>query len=873
MNLQISNIKHINKVSKPLSFGGYKDVKKADGRDFIKFYAPPYDKNKYEISLEIAPAKKENSKWIVDSENIIQLSKSIEQFKNDGVYHLSKDYVKQTFLDDFAYRYKLTAKNGESFYIHDAGTKTESGDFNIISTEQGYTGGISGPMYHMFINSFAPSKEAKENMKTRNHFNDAGGNIQGVIDHLKNSDTLDSYSLILSTPIFGADNVSSHGYWSANPYQLSEKAGDLNDYKDLQKALFDKGKAWITDGVFASQGFNSPQMASVLKWGDKSPFNKWFRLEQEKIKFGILPSQMITNGFVTTENPALSHIKYKIVEKEGKDGLTTNFIQFYDDRLASKKQQTDNDFIKKYDNYQTDDIYEIKTNSDSVQPYSFPLINVGRDHMNKLREFEGKSLAEIENWEILEFDNFAVTTKRRAQNANFWDGNIDLVKLNLSNPDFNDASIIGCIQARNYAYNAANYWTKITTNSILEHLVTNFADKGVSATLKDVEKSFNVKLDSVKQNVENGVYENKFLENANPEEFLMQEILNFPLEAVSLPKDITAVLSSPYITARPVVKNDEAKQISELDKDGNYYSQFVDTFIDNDTNKQIHSFNKVHGQMLDFYKNDILVFVTDVLKKIDTANMSDSSFENKNNIFEKDGKTLTEYGIYLSKVIVPEILQYVIGNSVFGELHPVDIKDGKIVTDKNVVDSNSYSSLIGQSVYDPEDEAIVLVNKMKNNFAEIKGETGKLATYFADKFKTTNINDFKLAQAVIDQTGAGLNWRFDAAKDIGDLDAVRIGKAGFEKVWQETIDFWHNFVENIREENPASYIIGEVTDLWSLYNSNIDFGKFQDPDTAERVFLEETGITTDTNYSHTFSSVPALFDKFLKTLQPIYMQI
>ena len=75
-----------------------------------------------------------------------------------------------------------------------------------------------------------------------------------------------------------------------------------------------------------------------------------------------------------------------------------------------------------------------------------------------------------------------------------------------------------------------------------------------------------------------------------------------------------------------------------------------------------------------------------------------------------------------------------------------------------------------------------------------------------------------MARAIVNKTGAGLNWRFDAAKDVSDLDKRRANDphTSFEKCWDDTIDFWGGFIKNIRKHNPAAYTIAEVTNLWEF---------------------------------------------------------
>jgi hypothetical protein len=156
-----------------------------------------------------------------------------------------------------------------------------------------------------------------------------------------------------------------------------------------------------------------------------------------------------------------------------------------------------------------------------------------------------------------------------------------------------------------------------------------------------------------------------------------------------------------------------------------------------------------------------------------------------------------------------------------------------------------------------------------------------------------------------------LNWRFDAAKDVAHLDARRSngqfennklvgwGDATFEKCWDDVIDIWKNFIGNAKAENSSTYTIAEVTDLWGFYHDPAyktvvgydgtpdpernwdpfyypenealykplqqqDFGKYQDPNVAERMLYEITGATTGSSYGQLFNEMPQMVGQNLE---------
>ena len=115
------------------------------------------------------------------------------------------------------------------------------------------------------------------------------------------------------------------------------------------------------------------------------------------------------------------------------------------------------------------------------------------------------------------------------------------------------------------------------------------------------------------------------------------------------------------------------------------------------------------------------------------------------------------------------------------------------------------------------------------------------------RIQGTDTISFRLAEAMVNKAGLGLAWRLDAAKDVMDQDAVRNGDTSFDDTWQNVIDFWKHFVQEVNKENPNSYIVSEITDMEELV-------KFS---TGERVDAYNN-IPGDFN----FKSVPDAMIKF-----------
>ena len=88
-----------------------------------------------------------------------------------------------------------------------------------------------------------------------------------------------------------------------------------------------------------------------------------------------------------------------------------------------------------------------------------------------------------------------------------------------------------------------------------------------------------------------------------------------------------------------------------------------------------------------------------------------------------------------------------------------------------------------------------------------------------EKFDTETVN---AARLVIEKAEAGLDWRIDAAKDVGDWDAVDAGKMSERECYDKTAGFWEKFNSAVRKFNPNTFTIGEL--VLDMEHNNQDFG-------------------------------------------------
>lgn len=1011
-----------NTDNKQVSFTGQKSIKEPSGAQRYSFFVPPYDavknengeEHRYFAMLEIVPVEEEkdakgfNTGHLVTSGKPVLIEDSATPLEYGGFYLDGEDKILPE-TDMVGYRFVLIDedilnqtgdinKARTDKYLLDVGSVAEGneGKFSYFSKRQGFVN-KTGPMLHTFPDAnHVDDKALDDEGFVRNHFNKAGGNIQGMIKEIYKPDgEYAPYEMVISTPLFGADDISSHGYWTMNPFQISTTKGTLTDFKELQNAMFDTGKTYVADGAFTSLSFEAPQLQSFFKWGKESPFYNWVKFDKTdapngNVTLGVLPDSIVSKtkdqnsddykkSQTIKENIGFKVINPKYIEADKKSRLTMSeneledlkksknaevgsytiknpeydpsrptYIQFIDKRLASKEQLEDNqNFTFKYDNHTAENHYDISEHQDSVQPFYFevdPNDNRFKTLGTTIDLLDTAGYVDKKNHNLkrkgydsfFQMDNYSISTKSAVTDASNWDGNVDLFKANLTNPSNDPANIIGNKQVKNYYYNIASYWTKITDDSLVEHIAKNIA-ANKDKTFKNISENYDISvnaLDNIYSRTINGAEFNKNFENKitgkSTEKLLIDAVVNFPLESVEFAPDLTAVLASDFITPRPLDKNDD------------------------ETQTKPELLDKMPLSVQNLYKDAMQGFLISILKQMD------AKMPAGNKIFKNGGVSdLTDYGKVVTDIVAPDIMKYGVSRALFpGEKVVFDDK-GNPSYSKNL-QHMGVTSLGIVDPLNPEEEAKAVMRKMKKGFDNLKTlDNADLVNSLVTRFENVDIKDIKTARAIIDKTGAGLNWRFDAAKDVADLDARRAQNphTKFEDCWDSVIDFWGGFIDSLRKQNPASYVIAEVTDLWSfsrwqaagknklaeesveefkkmgksqqekvlvnfftkqvplllnVYNAaddsdnwdalkslsheakeairngapnglsndvfeelkerytgdmelvknvlmSVDFGKYANPDTAEKMFYEKTGATTGSNYSTFFGLYPELF--------------
>ncbi len=865
MNIQNSNISAQN-----VAFAGHKKKLDKQGYPVHKFFYL-YDPNKYNCEVELYNISKNKKGDLSLAEKD---PAKVFPMGADGSATVDIDSLLEINSDTgFAYRFKLTDKTGKEApsYAFDNGTVIGifSGNtddkFNVVLNNRAIIN-KNGAMQLIMPDEYYPGVEMKngttsinEGLRSkalasvRTHATKLGGNLAGIIHRLPELQN-EGVKRIVGTP-FTKDTISSHLYWTENAYRVAPSLGTDDDFKKLQVELCKNGINWIADAALVNEGFGGIHLSEVLRKGPDAVCKDMFRAD-EKISLGIIPDK--------TEHTRLKIINapFSLVKTGGTADAPTfayqaknpdydpkkpTYIQFYDDRLASKEQvESDSPMrLSTYDNINTDNIYDITRHDDAVYP--FPIeVNPSEltRNVRNLYQDEGKvDLGSVEDiLSITDFTYFNVVNKSAAGGLEVWDGNVDIAKLNFYAANKDDARfsklpagirdaayadfVRGGLAVRDYAINSGKYWTKLAADTQLAYVAEELARR-VSSDEQTPEKYKEVinqmvadkaLPESAKQidvevlsNVLSGDYHSRLLQDAdmrseiNPnfedgneyslQDYITRLSMDVPLETLPVATNVLGVLTSPYLAKKANVDNELGVSRFDLQEadNPNLPEKYKDTY----------------AQMTDVYKDEVTRYISEIVSGID-------------GVVDEDGN-VTDYGKFVVSQVTPDLTKFLLTKALNPDSNIVVNRQGNGEFDFTGVDESSITlqSLgIPFNAMSSEDEARIVVKKLKNGLADIpQSLVDALKTVLETKFSAIKENDYKVAEMLLSRTESGLGWRIDAAKDIASIGSVREGVDSMTKAWDDVTDFWKRYNETVLAENPHAYTTAEITDLYDLFKA------------------------------------------------------
>lgn len=736
--------------------------------------------------------------------------------------------------------------------------------------------------------------------------NKMGGSLAGMEKKLE-SGAFGPYDRIVSLPLFTDDSRSHHAYWNKNCMQMALSLGNINNYTSLTRKLFAQGKSLVSDGAFVNEGLEGIHFHHALKWKEQSPFFNWFRMDpNNEVLFGVFTqnTDFLSHRIV---NPEYFYIKdekgmYVPCENENYDSNKPTYFETYDKELLNAEKLDPQEPIKSYDKDFYDKPLSKNTHQDTVIPYRFQINPREYDiNVQRLNEYNKNLSAKVDLYSgfgtkyVAQFSNLSLDEKIEG-NVDTWNANSDITKIHyfISNAEMENILSLkpgadqkeeikkleyASNEAKDYVITSAHYWTKKTKDILnlytaqnLKNLDADDPKAAYRTILKKVQSGSlperiknNLSEETVK-NILNGKYELKG--NKNTDEFkdqVARAMMNVPLDSIEFGEEISAVFATPYISKRscredyigvPDLYNAQADDYITYDrfflhKAGNPHLQTKYAKVYDETNRLfVGDESGAHAALTDF-----AVEIIDRLNE-DRERPEDQKIHN--------GFDNTEYGNYVVPILAEEILKFAVIKSLCDAPRFQTNDNGDISYDYNRLKKITLKDIGINHSISPEDEARQLIRRVKsglNNITESDKEA--LADALKKKIKGTTAESFRLAEAIVDRTQSGLDWRIDAAKDIADVDSLKNdGETDFDTTFEHITSFWGKFSRDILKENPSAYLTAELTDMMSLYDE-FGEGSKRYPDRTNLIgkFLTDSNLTTIANYDFFFSTMPEIFAK------------
>lgn len=890
-----------------ISFNGYAPSKDNLGYKVYEFNFP-FDEDNYDCYLELFNVEKDkNGNYHVTDiiPNFTTGNDMLKLVNGKNVVDLSSNYFISADTP-FAYHYKLINKQGNApAYYVDAGniinnatsekpheiynyvTQTGSnitggGSMKLVIPDNFNPGYIYNPELFTKKNISKDDKILEKAQKSYKHFsNKIGGTLAGIEKALDDGE-FDGYSSIISLPIFTDDSRSSHAYWNKNNMQMALSLGNINNYASLQRKMFSKGMTFVSDGAFVNEGLEGIHIANVLKWGEKSPYYNWFNISGLPLTFGVfgknqkyISHKIVNSPYDYTQKP---DGEIKIKDNKKYDPKRPTYIQIFDTRLVSKAQKDDKEnIIKSYDILNTQNPYDINTHNDTVIPFAFEFDpEIYNENMKNLSEYNKKNekpikIDDIEGTRFLsKTANFDLEEKIES-NVETWDANTDILKLNFVNSHAVTEQLKNLPlaereqrlkvlhennnQVQDYIITSGMFWTQKTKDILTLYAAQNLKDienKDAAQILAKInenikDKIFPSKIKDLNEELINNVIAGDYLSdrkfyNDSYKDQIKMGLMNMPLDSIEFGDNIAGTFATPYISKRAIHDNEVGVSRYDLYKMGNPHIS--------------EEFKRVYTYTQKMYEKEMSDFAIQIL------DMVQQKLPESQKLSSGDDTSL--YGKYVLPLLTQEIAKF----AVIKALQPdaevfVNKESGEIGYDYEALKEVSLQTL-GIHGASPEDEALSLVSKVRYGISKIPERDKKLlADALLKSIKDTSVNSFALADLIVERSGLGLDWRIDAAKDIGNIDSMRNKNTDFDYTWTQVTDFWKKFNENILKINPNAYIVAELTDEYDLYKvgNGDSSNKYKNAKEVRQKFIDETGLTALANYTYYFNDIIMMFGK------------
>lgn len=827
---------------------------------------------------------------------------------NDGYgFRLHQDKANTSLKD--AKGNSIKGPNGQeySYEISDFRDDSVKNYTHSLVSRKGTTPTVQGAAYLAMPDSFMPGamyrgfnesntgeiyvdKDYQKKMEgvIKTFSNSYDGSIAGLqkgIPYLKQQ----GYKILFSTPIANGDDVSAHSYWNKNNMQIASKMGNTENFNSFMKDLYKNGMKYVYDGTFTSEGLEGIHFQYALRWADKNPQSfHWFRmngLKDNNLGLGIVPQNKENLRHRVVNAPYNYELQangtYKKVANPNYNPDKETLVQLYDASQVTEGQVAKLDkVIKNYDNLTSGKELDINSHDDTLINYVFQIdpkeYQARIDVINDLNKNQGKNLRlDSPDGTIMacEFSNFKIDKKTEGGFVT-WDANTDMVKMNYhisgydekllqAIPDLDmrahERELIerGSKEVQDMAIQAGKYWTSNVKDAQTMYTAQTIGGaKTVEGIKKLIEEEKLPKEAGITNEGLNNILNGQYMLSPKgilpKDDVTVKALMKLPLDALEFGENTVGVLSTSYFSNRATT--DDTIGVSRFDLMKQNNPHLVKEYA--------HTYNKVNA----LFQNEIKDFADKIINKVDTTS--------NEKLLDKNGD-YTEYGEYVMDLVGKEITKYAMLKALAGDnLKTKLMGDNQITYDYEALKEGTTLKALGINAHSPEDEASQLEKKFEHGLKKLSdADVNYVADSISKQIDGTDTSSFRLAEAIVDRAGLGLDWRLDAAKDVMDMDAIRNEDNDFDDTWNDVIQFWGKFVQGVKENNPNSYIVAEITDVPQLIQDttgskvwpnggNTDIGgKFNGEPDAMVKFFNETGITSEAGYSYFYTDLLTHFSK------------
>lgn len=716
----------------------------------------------------------------------------------------------------------------------------------------------------------------------RTFSNTFGGNLAGMekmIPTLKEN----GYKYFFTTPTAGGDNVSSHHYWTDNNKQIPEVLGNTENYKSFIRNMFKNGLVHVFDGTYTSEGLSGIHFQYALRWADQNPQTYyWFKMTGIKdapLGFGTIPKNKENLRHRVINAPYIyDEAKNEVVENLKYDAGKETLFQIYDGSQVTDEQLELDAPIDTYKKIKNGNILECNSHNDTLVNYVFEIDPSEYKHQllelkafNKNNENPIKQNTPEGTILVAQFSNFKIDKKTEGGFV-AWDANTDMAKKNCGISGYDeklDMSIVdreerdyekqmrirGAFETRDLAIQDAVYWAQKYKDEQILYVAKTLKGADTVEQLRklvdngEIPKEALLSQESL-SNIINGIYHyDQTSPKLDRDNATVRALMKLPLDSLEVGHNTQGVLSTSFFSNYATKEEQIGMSRFEL--------------LQNDNPHLVEPYSKNYTKVNDLFTNEIKNFADEIVRKLNEK--SDEKLLDENDEF-------TEYGEYVIDMIGQDIAKYAFLKALRGEgLKAKILPDGEITYDYHDIKTNTSLAELGVKEPTPQTEAAKLENVIEKGLTNLSEADVDFVTESVSKrLAGTTFKDFAIAKAMVEKSGLGLAFRLDASKDVIDMDAIRNGEMDFDDAWDDVINFWKKWVEEVKKVNPNAYIVAEITDVEDLmkdtlgldqnvYNESHQEKKYQNVLAAMMKFFAETGVTSEAAYSYFFTDMLKAF--------------